>query len=911
MALPPALESKQADDTPQSFVQVQKSPGGALTFRNFSPQDQEAAYQIAQLKAQGKPAYGYSDQQVQAYNVLHGENPNIREQVNQGTAIALKAQQSGYASTSGGLTEYQQTQGFAGKPSPQPTQQATATPQPSSQQQTQNLYEGPVQQGINEATFRQTGQSVKDTRYEGPIQPGMNEEVFRATGQSVKTPQIGDYQGPIQPGMDTNVFRKTGENNPSESRITLDKTELITSQPFFNTPLGSSIKQGVGELSTSFQDYLSLGGAIGYQENNSPIYPIAQFGKYGSPLYSMPSFSDLSPEQKANLELQNLSLSNEVKLYATSQNSTEDQNNLIKQINLNNQAALQVINAEYKTNVLSASVPSSFLQGIIFGGINAIAPLVALALGGLTLANQGINYQETLQTIKTNPIQLGENIGASLAGGIIGGVGTSLTVGELKSISLANSRTLVPAESIIPGDILSGAKTFPEAPYGSAKTGALRLNLFKSNPSPLPGEEGQVGVYHVSPLTFDKNTVVQKGTSELPGLYTAPVPSIYFAKLNALNEIPISFGFDMTSVLEKSPSINRIYPNDFKLVPGGSLGEARDFLKLNYQQGTAYVLNIKPEAEAGLAPGTPLVQTGSKFYTNVEGRNIPINQYAVGTSQDILNGLTTPLKNLPSYNFEDFKVLQPQEIAYSLSTGQRTQISNSLSLVKPVLQTEYTSSSKTSSSSPVYSQSGFKSLSSVKNISSSSSSSSNSPMPSYSPSISSVKEIISPFKAKQNYTYRKTNPVYPGTPFNYPLSNPSSKKQVSNPKKPFLPLGLSVLGENKKELIGLYKPYYFRGQGSHRRKIYSNDVLPYNAALKDTEKILKLGLQSKGGVQLVGYTQGTPDNQKFTPDKGFRDYRIKHGTKIPLVNQIIELKETRLSSSKERSDIQQARRFKI
>ena len=81
----------------------------------------------------------------------------------------------------------------------------TNTNQVSSNQ----LFQGPVQPGTSQETFREIG--VSRPTFQGPVRPGTSESTFRGTGVSRPT-----FRGPVQPGVSEAEFRRTGKTTPAK-----------------------------------------------------------------------------------------------------------------------------------------------------------------------------------------------------------------------------------------------------------------------------------------------------------------------------------------------------------------------------------------------------------------------------------------------------------------------------------------------------------------------------------------------------------------------------------------------------------------------------------------------------------------------------------------------------------------------
>jgi hypothetical protein len=86
------------------------------------------------------------------------------------------------------------------------------------------VYQGPVQKGTDEKTFRDTGKSVPSTPvYQGPVRPSDNEAVFRQTGRSTGGgggSSAPVYQGPIPQGANQQAQSNAVAQAEAQSRAT-------------------------------------------------------------------------------------------------------------------------------------------------------------------------------------------------------------------------------------------------------------------------------------------------------------------------------------------------------------------------------------------------------------------------------------------------------------------------------------------------------------------------------------------------------------------------------------------------------------------------------------------------------------------------------------------------------------------
>lgn len=197
----------------------------------------------------------------------------------------------------------------------------------------------------------------------------------------------------------------------------------------------------------------------------------------------------------------------------------------------------------------------------------------------------------------------------------------------------------------------------------------------------LPEETRPAG-FHAAPKPFEKQTIVQTGTSELPGLYIAPRLSPYFLRVTEGEKKLFTFS-PLGETLR--PTVMRVTPEDVKLVPQvspmdvpqpGKRTQIKKFFQEEAELGKAYVPFIKTEKEAIITAGTPLRQFRERYFIKFEGRRIPIREYeALGgkkikglpTMQDVSKslsdsrvgrkGIFTPLEVGYSFKYPDYRKL--------------------------------------------------------------------------------------------------------------------------------------------------------------------------------------------------------------------------------------------------------------
>ena len=224
--------------------------------------------------------------------------------------------------------------------------------------------------------------------------------------------------------------------------------------------------------------------------------------------------------------------------------------------------------------------------------------------------------------------------------------GTSLgikTLKKVRDVKITLTRTEIPKEDLIPKDVLSGKKLFPESEtYGFKNIGfgkvkqEFDIKIFK-----------QKGFgYHAAPDPLKSKTILtrkeligqgakSKTLSEFEGLYIAPDVSPHFLKLTGAGEkAKISF----------FPSVSK--PQVLKVTPKG-------FVKgTSAQEGYAFVPGGKPEIEAIIPSGTNILKQKSDLYFKYKGRVVPIDEYLTSgkgytsqnqiLSREFLSGYSLP-----------------------------------------------------------------------------------------------------------------------------------------------------------------------------------------------------------------------------------------------------------------------------
>lgn len=252
-------------------------------------------------------------------------------------------------------------------------------------------------------------------------------------------------------------------------------------------------------------------------------------------------------------------------------------------------------------------------------------------LGGLFAFDIGTRVA-TAPTTKKRGGELGKAFFFELAPLGIGGVAGARFATKLTGTLGAIGRTKLPAEEIIAPEFFKGQR-FPAIRRG--QTAQQLLEEFKPLPELFPGETRPAG-FTGTPTPFDPITEAGRGKSFVPGVFQAPRLSPHFLRVSA--EQPISlFGLEPTKPL--TPTIIRITPEEFKLIPGLKPGETRPSGKESFprlrrifedlQKGESFIPFGKTEKESVLIELTPLKRKRAKFFIEFEGVKAPIDEFAV------------------------------------------------------------------------------------------------------------------------------------------------------------------------------------------------------------------------------------------------------------------------------------------
>jgi hypothetical protein len=278
---------------------------------------------------------------------------------------------------------------------------------------------------------------------------------------------------------------------------------------------------------------------------------------------------------------------------------------------------------------------------------------------------------------------VGQLIGGALLGAGIGAVSTKIG-GLIRTRGLEEipiERFGYPPEYGFP---ISYRQT-PESLIESFETGTLkpwpdRMSLSERVPyvpemARLPGEEIGKPVlwtgWENTPVGRGGQFVLREGTSEIPGMYGAPVAESYFTKVGG--QMPRIFGMDIR--LLRTPSI--VYTEVSSLeaisrsVRSGGFESLNRYIAEAEVGGRAYLPMMKPEYEAVLPAGNVLEILPRRYYTKLGGfgenhflgTRVPIIETkAIGKIADV--GAIT--EKVPSVAYEPYRPAPILNIPYGI-----------------------------------------------------------------------------------------------------------------------------------------------------------------------------------------------------------------------------------------------------
>lgn len=185
------------------------------------------------------------------------------------------------------------------------------------------------------------------------------------------------------------------------------------------------------------------------------------------------------------------------------------------------------------------------------------------------------------------------------------GVSLEMLYPTIKGYFRTLGRKEIPIEKLVPEEVISGKRPFPEA------SGGKHLKLFKESPYSLKKYRYEAGGYHATGEKWwdEKLIIRQKGTSELPGLYTSYTISPHFTKVIS-GKAGVYGGNIFQPRLAPSPSVAYIIPKGFRTA---------DYLKI---------------------PGVPSRPLGFKWVTSAKAGYLDIP--SMKTEVEAIGRVTTP-----------------------------------------------------------------------------------------------------------------------------------------------------------------------------------------------------------------------------------------------------------------------------
>ena len=260
---------------------------------------------------------------------------------------------------------------------------------------------------------------------------------------------------------------------------------------------------------------------------------------------------------------------------------------------------------------IGAGVEGASLGASAIGVKTAKVTSTAINVAGISLG--GMFAYDVGKRIVEAPTSLekGEAFGVAGKDIFLLGLGASSgKAGATKVYDILRTRKAVEVDPLNLGlksipEVLSGKDKFVESKhFGYAGKTGIDKQLFDIKIFEKAGRS-----YHATPTKFWKTQfATTRGTSEFPGLYTAPSPSFYFLKAG---ETPTK----LLGLYEggSRPALARIYGEGFSL-------------KQNVV-GKGFVTGVKPEIEAVFPVGSEFVKIGTETYFKFGGRRIPIDTF--------------------------------------------------------------------------------------------------------------------------------------------------------------------------------------------------------------------------------------------------------------------------------------------
>lgn len=299
----------------------------------------------------------------------------------------------------------------------------------------------------------------------------------------------------------------------------------------------------------------------------------------------------------------------------------------------------------------------TFLQPLAPTAVKTIGTVggPALGIGALTLLGIDLSKKldrltnEKYETIASETLTSSQDVGRFSFGFSAGNYGLK----QFEKFYFSKKYEYISPEKIIPKEVLSGRKTFPEfsgTPKQLVKEFSKKVPPFKEK-----------GMFTATTSRFSKNTEVEAGLSETPGIYVSPKISPLFLRIkgfelenynitifpNLRPGQPIAYRI-AGSVKTTPSSVIKLFGNK-QLIKSVSKRSAEQiagnkaFSEL--PKGFAYVspqftLKQKVEAEAVIPVGNILTKTSPKtYYSTFRGTAFKIEQYKILSKRE-LSGLS-------------------------------------------------------------------------------------------------------------------------------------------------------------------------------------------------------------------------------------------------------------------------------
>ncbi len=238
---------------------------------------------------------------------------------------------------------------------------------------------------------------------------------------------------------------------------------------------------------------------------------------------------------------------------------------------------------------------------------------------------------------------------------IVGGGAAGLSVLSLGAMAYPKvsgyirtaGRAKVPIEQLIPEEVLTGKKMFPEAGVGSPKQIArAHKELFESMGTTLPSQTKPAG-FHATGEVFWKGNTAEVG--EAP-LHISSDISPWFLRIS--DQAP-SFSLSLKNIFRK-PGVAQVTPKRFEINIGREIGRAKGYAwSKPTKTGIAYIPGQSPEIEAILETGTGLQKTGTRYYSKYSGIRFPIDTFEVVDSGKAVSGaigVSSQISKITSYS---------------------------------------------------------------------------------------------------------------------------------------------------------------------------------------------------------------------------------------------------------------------